>query len=189
MNNSDCNRIIIVVLTFLLGACGETGTSDNTPGADLVFTNGRVYTLDTDRPWAEAVAVSDGRISFVGSSAGAEQYIGSDTTVVDLNRRMMLPAFQDSHIHPIYAGMEASACDLNGQNGIAGYRSVISEYAAANPNVPWILGGGWSMSVFGPGGSPSRSIIDELVADRPVFLTSADGHTGWANSQIGRAHV
>ena len=68
-------------------------------------------------------------------------------------------------------------------DGLAAYRSAISEYAAANPDVEWITGGGWSMPVFGPGGSPSKTIIDELVPDRPVYLTSADGHSGWANSR------
>jgi len=183
MNNSNQKPILIVVLAFLASGCSEDEVPANASGAELVFTNGRIYTVDAERSWAESVAISGGRISFVGSTADADQYIGSNTTVIDLRQRMMLPAFQDSHIHPIYAGMEASACDLNGQDGLAGYRSVIAEYAAANPDVPWILGGGWSMSVFGPGGSPSRSIIDELVSDRPVFLTSADGHTGWANSR------
>ena len=94
-----------------------------------------------------------------------------------------MPAFQDSHVHPISGGIEASACDLNGLPGLPEYRSTIAEYAAANPDVEWILGGGWLMSEFGPGGSPGKSILDELVADRPVFLTSADGHSGWANSR------
>jgi predicted amidohydrolase YtcJ len=123
-----------------------------------------------------------GRIAYVGSDEGAAAHIGANTTVVDLSGRMMLPAFQDIHIHPISGGMEASACDLNGLTGLPEYRSVIGEYAAANPDVPWILGGGWSMAVFGQGGAPSRTILDELVPDRPVYLSSADGHTGWANS-------
>ncbi|MDH4071881.1 MAG: amidohydrolase, partial [Gammaproteobacteria bacterium] len=108
---------------------------------------------------------------------------GSATRLVDLGGRMMMPAFQDSHIHPIGGGVEASACNLNELNDLAAYRSVIGEYAAANPDVEWITGGGWAMSVFGPGGSPSKTIIDELVPDRPVFLSSQDGHTGWANSR------
>jgi predicted amidohydrolase YtcJ len=96
---------------------------------------------------------------------------------------MMMPGFQDSHIHPIYGGIEASSCSLSEGDDLAAYRSVIGEYAAANPDLPWITGGGWSMSVFGPGGSPNKTIIDELVPDRPVYLISADGHTGWANSR------
>jgi len=175
--------ILIVIPAFLIGACGKSEAPPEARGADTVFTNGRIFTVDANRSWAEAVAVTDGRIAYVGTTNGADQHVGSNTTVVDLKGRMMLPAFQDSHIHPIYAGIEASACDLNAMNDLAGYRSVIGGYAAANPNVDWILGGGWSMSVFGPGGSPSKRILDELVPDRPVFLTSSDGHSGWANSK------
>jgi predicted amidohydrolase YtcJ len=175
--------ILAALIITGIGACSRTEAPTEAPGADMVFTNGRVYTVDPERSWAEAVAVTDGRIVFVGSSTGVTGHVGSNTTVVDLEGRMMLPAFQDSHIHPISAGIEASACDLNAAGDLAGYRSVIGGYAAANPDVPWITGGGWSMSVFGPGGSPSKSIIDELVSDRPVFLSSADGHSGWANSK------
>jgi predicted amidohydrolase YtcJ len=176
-------RIPVVAIALALAACGKTEAPPELSGADTVFTGGRVYTVDADRSWAEAVAVTDGRIVFAGSNAGAEAFIGSNTTTVDLKGRMMLPAFQDSHIHPIGAGIEASACNLNNLNDLASYRAVIGEYAAANPDVEWITGGGWSMSVFGPGGSPSKTIIDELVADRPVFLSSQDGHSGWANSR------
>jgi predicted amidohydrolase YtcJ len=166
-----------------LFGCGQSEPVEESAGADAVYLDGRIYTVDPDRSWAEAVAVADGRIAYVGSSAGARELIGSNTTVVDLGGRMMLPAFQDSHIHPISAGIEASRCDLNNLTSLADYRTTIAGYAAGNPDVEWITGGGWLMSVFGPGGRPGKSIIDELVPDRPVFLSSADGHSGWANSR------
>lgn len=179
-------RIVRVYLLVLLVPCVLIACSEKEPtlatGVDMVFTNGRIYTVDAERDWVEAVAIDDGRIAFVGTAADVEQHIGSNTRVIDLDGRMMLPGMQDSHVHPIGAGIEASACNLNELPGLAAYRSTIAAYAASNPDVEWILGGGWSMSVFGPGGAPDRSILDELVADRPVFLTSADGHTGWANS-------
>ena len=95
---------------------------------------------------------------------------------------MVMPGMQDVHIHPISGGILSASCDLNGLSNIAQYRTAITNYANANPDVEWILGGGWAMSVFGVGGKPSRKIIDELVSDRPVFLSSTDGHSGWANS-------
>jgi predicted amidohydrolase YtcJ len=182
MTTTRALSVSIAALTALAGACGKAPAPEQ-PGADTVFLNGRVYTVDAGRPWTEAVAVEDGVIVYVGDSAGANDYVGSDSTVIDLDGRMMMPAFQDSHVHPISGGMEASACDLNNLAGLPEYRSTIAEYAAANPDVDWVLGGGWLMSVFGPGGSPSKTILDELVADKPVFLTSADGHSGWANSR------
>ncbi len=182
MNKRIRNIILATVVTATVFACSQSEAPPATSGADTILRNGNIYTVDESRPWAEAVAITDGRITFVGSNDDVDKHTGADTTVVDLQRRLMLPAFQDSHIHPIGAGIEAAACDLNGLDDLQAYRSTIGAYAAANPEEAWILGGGWSMSVFGPGGAPSRSIIDELVADRPVFLSSQDGHTGWANS-------
>lgn len=170
---------VLCVATFI-GACGND--AETITGADTVLQHGYVYTVDADRSVAAAVAISDGRIVYVGSDEGVAAHIGDNTQVVDLHGRMLLPGFQDSHIHPIGAGIEASACNLNGLPGLAEYRSRILEYATNNPEVEWILGGGWAMSVFGPGGAPSKSILDELVPDRPVYLSSQDGHTGWANS-------
>ena len=183
MNKMISQIFSLAIVISVATSCSQSEPPDAAPGADTVYRNGKVYTVDAGRSWAEAVAITDGRITYVGSDAAADQHIGSNTTVVDLGGRMMLPAFQDIHIHPISGGMEASACDLNGLSGLTEYRSTIREYAAANPDVPWILGGGWSMAVFGPGGSPSRTVLDELVPDRPVFLTSSDGHSGWANSK------
>jgi hypothetical protein len=172
----------LCLVAVLAAGCGSEPGDEPVSGADTLFTNGFVYTVDADRSTAQAVAVKDGKIVYVGDDAGAKKFIGDNSRVVDLEGRMLLPGFQDSHIHPIGAGIEAGVCDLNGLAGIAEYRQTIREYASANPDLPWIVGGGWSMSVFGPGGAPNRDIIDEIVPDRPVFLTSQDGHTGWANS-------
>ena len=174
--------LVLAPIAFLFAACERPAPDDSAEAADVVLQNGRIYTVDAERSWAEAIAVTGDRISYVGSDAGAAAFIGESTMVVDLDGRMLMPGFQDSHIHPIWAGIEASACDLNELYDLEAYRRTILDYATSNPDVPWILGGGWAMSVFGPGGAPSKAILDELVPDRPVYLSSQDGHTGWANS-------
>lgn len=174
-------QLIPIVLLLVLGSC-EPEPMSVPQGVDLVLRNGTLYTVNPNQPWAQAVAIDDGRIVAVGSDEEIAALAGSGTQIIDLHGRLMLPGFQDSHIHPIGSGVEASACNLNGLAGIAEYRSTILQYATNNPDVPWILGGGWSMSVFGPGATPSRLILDELVPDRPVYLSSQDGHTGWANT-------
>lgn len=173
-------------------AAGCEGPLDQAPeatveaadrAADIVFRNGSIYTVDGTRSWARSVAVKDGRIVYVGSDEDSREWAGASTQVVDLGGRMMLPGFQDVHIHPIGGGIEAAACDLNGLDSLDQYLETIATYAAEHPDEEWILGGGWSMAVFGPGANASRKLIDAIVPDRPVLLTSQDGHSAWVNSK------
>ena len=150
--------------------------------ADLVFTNGAVYTVDAARSWAEAVAVKDGRIAAVGARPDVEELIGAGTEVVDLRGRMLLPGFQDAHVHPVLGGLDMLQCDLHDAGSLSEYERIIRAYADAHPEVPWIVGGGWSMDVF-PGGTPTKDVLDRLVPDRPVFLPNRDGHSAWVNSR------
>jgi predicted amidohydrolase YtcJ len=151
--------------------------------ADLALTGGAIYTMDGARSWAEAIAIDDGRIVYVGTDAGAKDYIGPQTKVVPLKGRMVVPGFQDVHIHPISGGMEANGCDLNAATSVKGYLDTIKKYADAHPDEPWITGGGWSMAAFGPGALARKELIDDIVPDRPVILWSRDGHTTWVNSK------
>jgi predicted amidohydrolase YtcJ len=149
--------------------------------ADLVFVNGVVYTVDSVRSWARSVAVRDGRIVAVSAEDVAGALIGPDTEVVDLHGRMLLPGFQDAHVHPVSSGLEMLQCDLNDLADADEYLEAIRAYADANPDLPWILGGGWSMDAFA-GGLPTKQVLDAVVADRPVFLPNRDGHGAWVNS-------
>ncbi|OFW78083.1 MAG: amidohydrolase, partial [Actinobacteria bacterium RBG_19FT_COMBO_70_19] len=150
--------------------------------ADLVFVNGAVYTVDAARRWAQAVAVKDGRVAAVGTEGDVDDLVGSTTEVIDLRGRMLLPGFQDAHVHPPASGVDMLQCDLHDLWGLDAYRDRIREYAETHPDVEWILGGGWAMDVF-PGGTPTKDVLDEIVPDRPVYLPNRDGHSGWVNSK------
>ncbi len=150
--------------------------------ADLAFVNGAVYTVDARRPWAEAVAVRRGRISAVGTDAEVGWLVDRGTEVVDLGGRMLLPGFQDAHVHPPPSGLEMLRCNLSDAYTAAEYERIVADYEAAHPELDWIVGGGWSMSVF-PGGNPPKGILDRVVSERPVFLESRDGHSAWVNSR------
>jgi hypothetical protein len=187
-------QCVMLIAASLMTACGDGGPAEppappseasGSPAeaAEVVFRNGSIYTMDGNRSWASAVAVNGGRIVYVGSDEGAEALTGPSTQVVDLDHRLMLPGFQDVHIHPISSGIEAAACDLNELTTLEEYLEAVRTYAADNPDKAWILGGGWSMAVFGPGANASRELLDEVVQDRPVFLASADGHSAWVNSK------
>ena len=153
----------------------------NGSAADLVFVNGAVYTVDATRSWAQAVAVRDGRIALVGTDDDVRAAVGGGTEVIDLAGRMLLPGFQDAHVHPVSAGIDMLQCDLHDLDSKADYLTAIAAYVEANPDEQWILGGGWSMDVF-PRGCPSKDDLDAIVPDRPVFLPNRDGHSAWVNS-------
>jgi predicted amidohydrolase YtcJ len=149
--------------------------------ADLVFVNGAVYTVDAARSWAQAVAVAGGRIVAVGRNDDVARLRGPRTEIVDLGGRMLVPGFQDAHVHPVGGGLDMLQCDLHDLSTAEEYLAAIRAYAEAKPDVPWILGGGWAMDAF-PAGTPTAASLDAVVADRPVFLPNRDGHGGWVNS-------
>jgi predicted amidohydrolase YtcJ len=149
---------------------------------DLAFVNGRVATMDAARRWAGAVAVSQGGIVAVGTDADARELVGSQTEVIDLDGRMLVPGFQDAHVHPPSSGFEMLHCNLSEAYDVREYERIVSDYAVAHLEEPWVVGGGWSMDVF-PGGNPPKDVLDRIVPDRPVFLMSRDGHSAWVNSR------
>ncbi|MEI7059094.1 amidohydrolase [Nocardioides sp. CCNWLW239] len=145
---------------------------------DLLVRGGRV--LRSGRWEDRDLAVQDGRITAIGADLSA--LAGPQTLVEDLDGRWVLPAFHDSHVHPVQAGLEMNQCDLTGLSTLDEYLDAIGSYAAANPERAWVTGGGWSMDSF-PGGVPSASPLDRLLPDRPVFLPNRDHHSAWVNSR------
>jgi predicted amidohydrolase YtcJ len=150
--------------------------------AELILTNGEVHTMSASRPRAEALAVAGGKVLFVGRAAGALRFRGEATKVVDLGGRMVLPAFQDSHIHLVAGGLELLACNIAGLGTREAVFARIREYAAAHPELAWVVGGGWELPLF-PQANPRKEDLDALVPDRPAVLDAADGHSAWANSR------
>lgn len=149
---------------------------------DLVLRGGFVYTMDATRRWADAVAVSNGKIVYVGSSSGAEALATARTRVFDLKGRMVLPGFHDSHVHPVSGGVELGQCDLNGLTSAEQVYEAIRKYSAEHRDRPWVVGGGWDLPLF-PDANPRREALDALVPDKPAYLSAADGHSAWVNSR------
>ena len=155
-----------------------TGLPTGSP-ADLVLVGGPCFTADAARPRTSGIAVRDGVIAALGERE-ARSAIGPRTRVVELDGRLALPGFIDAHVHPVFGGAERLRCDLTGTQDAREAVARVAAYADANPDLPWIVGGGWSMDQF-PGGAPSRSLLDAVVPDRPVFLLNRDHHDAWAN--------
>ncbi|GMV05515.1 MAG: putative amidohydrolase [Gemmatimonadota bacterium] len=162
---------------LLAAACAEAPT----PPADLVLRGGVVHTVDDALPSAEAVAVRDGRIVYVGSDAGADALVGEGTEVVELDGRLVLPGLHDTHLHPVSGGIELGECDLNAAASREAVLSTVAQCALRDPDAAWVVGGGFQLPLF-PGGAPTRELLDSLVPDRPAYLSSADGHSAWVNS-------
>lgn len=177
--------IIISILGISVGCSISSSSVQQTStsrSADLILLDGKVYTVDADRSWAESVAVSHGRIIYVGASAGVTKYLGPNTQLVDLDGKMVLPGFQDAHVHPIEAGMAYLGCSLHDGKTAKDYVRLVAKCAQQSPEVAFIDGGGWTMDVF-ENGLPDKKLLDEVVADRPVILKSASGHQLWINSR------
>ena len=151
--------------------------------ADLVLVGGAVVPMDAARRTAAAVAVRAGRIVAVGADHEVEELSGPRTRRIDLAGRTLLPGFQDAHCHPAFGGLDLTRCALHDvPRTVDAYADAVAAYAVANPDRPWILGGGWYMSAF-PGGTPGKADLDRAVPDRPAFFTNRDGHGAWVNSR------
>ncbi|MEV4939868.1 amidohydrolase [Streptomyces zaomyceticus] len=149
--------------------------------ADLVFTGGPVLTMDPARTRASSLAVTGERIAAVGHDE-VRELIGPRTEVVDLGGRLLLPGFQDAHVHAVGGGGELAECDLTGVVDAGAYLERIRSYALEHPEREWITGSGWSMESFA-GGVPTRQLLDSVVPDRPVLLANRDHHGAWANTR------
>lgn len=149
-------------------------------GADLVLV-GDVYTVDAARTWAKAVAVRGDRIVAVGTEEQVREQAGPAAEVV--TGAMIVPGFQDAHIHAAFAGRNLLNVNLDDIVGKEAYLARIKGFADAHPELPWIGGGGWYNPVFAETDGPRKEDLDAVVPDRPAFLLNTDVHGAWVNSK------
>ena len=178
------NRRLVIVMYALL-AFGTFGTRILLAAetADTIITNARVYTVNPQQKWAEAIAVRADKIIFVGDAKSAESYKGPSTKVIDAKGKLVLPGFTDCHVHFMSGSLGLTQVDLTGANTIEEIQKRVKDYAAAHPTLPWVTGMGWQYPTFGATALPNKKILDDVLADRPVYLVAYDGHSSWANSK------
>jgi len=148
--------------------------------ATLLFRNGHVFDGHVHRP-GHGLAVAGDRVLGVLAEADLADLDGPGVEVVDLAGGLVLPGFQDAHVHPVQGGVERMRCDLSGLATREEYLTAVRSYVEDHPDRPWVLGGGWAMPAFGPGG-PRAPDLDVVVGDRPVFLPNRDHHGAWVSS-------
>ncbi len=169
---------LIVVIALLLGLTPIQQPS----GADIVFKNGNVYTVDAKTPRAEAIAVTKDRIVFVGSNAGAQKFVGSKTRVVDLKGNTVLPGLADAHQHLSGVGFREMTLNLEGTTSLEDFLAKVKARVAQAKPGEWVTGRGWIETHWKPPVFPTRWDLDKVAPNNPVILGRADGHGSVANS-------
>ncbi len=187
MRKSVIAATIAGLMSLVWAAGGEAQVRRST--ADLVLKNGLVYTMDADRPKAQAVAVIGNRIVVVGVDADVAPFVGPDTRVIDLEGQTMVPGLKESHGHLMGIGIARMTVDLV---GISGYDELIERVLAAadgKEEGEWITGRGWheekwtDRSSLTVRGFMTHHRLSEAVPDIPVFVRRADGHAAFANAK------
>ncbi len=169
--------LMLVCVALVMGSCGTTT-------ADILITNAVVQTVDAAGTVAEAVAIADDKIIYVGDAAGAEAYTDDDTKVIDMKGGTVMPGMVDSHMHPAMSAAaylyEISLHTVTAD--VDSYLEVIDTFVKENPDLEVYAGAGFSRSVFDTVG-PRKEMLDAISSDKPIILTSVDGHSLWANSK------
>ncbi len=150
--------------------------------ADLVVTNGRIYTADGARPVVDAMAVRGGRVVFVGDRAGARALTGANTRTLDLQGRTVIPGMTDAHAHVTGLGQSLLNVDLTGTSSYQQVIDRVVERARNTPEGEWIIGRGWDQNDWGDTRWPTHEALSRAVPEHPVFLERVDGHAGLVNA-------
>jgi len=170
--------IAVIVSVFL----GFSARAQQPSFADMVIVHGKVWTVDAQRPRAEAVATQGARIVAVGSDVEIARWIGPTTKKIDAQGKSVLPGFIDSHVHFSSGGGEISGVQLRDANTPQEFARRIGEHAKKLPKGEWMHGGTWDHELWGGTPLPSHDWIDSLTPDTPVFVSRYDGHMAMANA-------
>ena len=150
--------------------------------ADLILTDADVWCGDASRRWAGAIAIREGLVQAVGTPDQVADLRGPQTQVWTLAGKAVVPGFQDSHIHPAFGARNLLNLNLDDLQTRDEYLARVRSVADANPDLQWIVGGGWHSPRFAATGGPRKEHLDAVVPDRPVFLMNSDVHAAWLNS-------
>lgn len=152
------------------------------PAADLIINNAKVWTVDKARPAAQAVAVLGDRIVAIGSTAEVDAWRGPATKLIDAGGKLLLPGFDDAHLHFVSGGLQLSNVQLNDVTSTAEFARPIGERAKQLPKGQWLTGGDWDETKWSPPQLPTKELLDAVTPDTPVFVSRYDGHMALANS-------
>jgi len=167
--------VVVLSLPSFLDAAGSLAP-------DLLIVNATIHTLDTNQPLADAVAVVGNRIVSVGESAALHSLAGPRTRVIDACGRLVLPGFNDAHVHWLSGGFSIANVDLRDAKSPEEFARRLGDYAKTLPAGRWIQGGDWDHENWPGAPLPTRQMIDSVTPENPVFVSRLDGHMALANS-------
>lgn len=174
-------RTIIHVALAAVVLQSTSGVASAAP--DAIYLNANVWTGDAQKPKAEAIAIDDGSIVAVGSTAEVRKLADAKTRAVDLKGAFVVPGFIDNHVHFVSGGMALAQVDLRDAATRAEFTKRIAQAAANTPKGQWVKDGNWDHELWG-GELPTRDWIDQDTASTPVFISRLDGHMVLANSLV-----
>lgn len=167
----------LLICAMLTPGFAQRGTT-----ADFIVTNAKVWTVDPRQPRAEAVAVRGDRILAVGSTAEINPLRGPNTTVMDAGGKLLMPGFNDAHVHFVDGGRQLDAVQLNDATSAEDFARRIAEQVKKTAKGEWILGGDWDETKWTPPQLPTKELIDSFTPGTPVLVSRHDGHMALANS-------
>lgn len=182
----------IFAIAAALSGCGGVSESPNqiSNEADLIVNNAKIYTVNDALPWAQSMAIKDGKIIYLGDNESVNQFIGDNTEVKDLAGKLVLPGLHDVHIHPLESASEATHFTLPEYASISEYQAVIENASAQHPDAKWLIGYGHNIDGLLELTQSPRDIIDQVVDDRPVIIMEQTSHSMWVNSKtLTIAHI
>ena len=156
--------------------------ADNSVIPDLIILNATVRTMDLTRPTAEAIAILGNRIVAVGNDNEIKKLAGPSTRIIDARKRLVLPGFNDAHVHFLSGGFQLSSVDLRDADTPAEFAERIRQFATKLPSGRWITGGDWDHERWPEAKLPTKELIDRYTPNTPVFVSRLDGHMALANS-------
>jgi predicted amidohydrolase YtcJ len=175
---------VALVLGLLFGAFAVSGQqSARVAPAEIIIVHAKVVTMDEKKPTAQSLAIRKGKIVAVGADDQVGRMRGIGTKMIDAGGKLVLPGFTDCHIHLLEGGLSLKRVNLEGAKDVADIQNRLRVYADQHPDDKWILGRGWSYTMFAPDMLPNKKDLDKLFPVFAVFLESYDGHTFWVNSK------
>ncbi len=170
----------LLLPVLLLGLAA--GLLSEPPDADVVLTNGNIYTVDVRLGRVEAIAITRGKIAAVGTAEEMQHWVGPQTKVIDLEGKFVMPGFNDAHTHLANAGQGSLSVNVEGTRSIAEFQQRIRARLSEFEPGTWVVGRGWDHSLWQENRMPTKADLDAVSTSHPMFFTRVDGHSAVANS-------